>query len=90
MKRKWNGIRVAMSVSAAICWWGILYPELTMTSDTYAVVSEHGTVQEAEDMIEWNSREDIYQTLLETDGSRIRFRSKLLMQIESWMKQAKE
>lgn len=90
MKRKWYGIRVAMSVSAAICWWGILYPELTMTSDTYAVVSECGTVQEEEDMIEWNSREDIYQTLLKTDGSRIRFRSKLLMQIETWMKQVKE
>lgn len=89
MKRKWTGIRVALSISAAICWWGILYPELTMTADTYAVVGECGTVQDDEDMIEWNSDNDIYQMLLESDGSKIRFRSKFFMQIEAWVKQRK-
>lgn len=89
MKRKWTGIRVALSISAAICWWGVLYPELTMTSDTYAVVCERSTVQGDEDMVEWNSDKDIYQTLLQSEGSRIHFRSKLLMQIEAWMKQMK-
>lgn len=90
MKRRWTGIRVALSICAAICWWGVLYPELTMTPDTYTVVRENGAVQTDGDMIDWDSDEDIYQAVLKADGNRIRFRSKLLMRLEAFMDQLKE
>lgn len=83
MKRKWTGIRVVFGICAAFGWWGLLYPELTMTPDTYVVVCEDGTVQKEQNMIEWDFDDDIYWTLLSEDSSRIRFKSKLLTQVDA-------
>jgi hypothetical protein len=49
-----------------------------MTSDTYQVISEDGTIQETDDMIEWEFGDDIYRQILESDRSKIRFKSKIL------------
>lgn len=89
MKRKWTGIRVVLSICAAIGWWGALYPELTMTPDTYAVVWEDDAVQRIENMVEWDSDSDVYRAVLEADGSRIRLKSKLFTQIDALIKQLK-
>lgn len=62
----------------AMGWWGVLYPQLTMTPDTYRVVSEDGTVQNSSDVIEWDFDDTIYMEILNAGSSRIRFRSKLL------------
>lgn len=78
MKRKLSGIRVIGGICAAFCWWGLLYPELTMTPDTYEVFCEDEAVIPHNDMIEWDSEEDIYRMILETEGGRIRFKSRLL------------
>lgn len=85
MKRKWAGMRIVITICAAISWWGILYPELTMTPDTYKIVQEGEAVQSDENMIEWDSDSNMYQTILKTDGSRIRFKSKLFTQLEALM-----
>lgn len=60
-------------MAAAVIWWGALYPELTLISDTYEIVGEEQYLQ-AED--------DIHRILLETDKNKIRYRSWLLMQLE--------
>lgn len=62
----------------AMGWWGILYPQLTMTPDTYRVVSENGAVQKDYEVVEWDFDDSIYMEILNADSSRIRFRSKLL------------
>lgn len=73
-------VKIVAGVCAALGWWGVLYPELTMTPDTYAVISEE-TVQGSPEVIEWDFDSDIFWKLLETDGSRISFRSRLLQEL---------
>ncbi len=89
MNKKWTGIRAILSVCAAIGWWGLLYPELTMTPDTYAVVWEDEAVQAAGDVIEWESEEEIFRSILAADEDQIRFKSKFLIQLEALFKRLK-
>lgn len=88
MKKRVLGIRIFLCVCAALGWWGILYPELTLTPDTYVVIDEDGAVHRAQDMVEWNVDSDIYRILLESEG-RIHFKSKLLEQIDTLMEYLK-
>lgn len=79
--------RIFITVSAALGWWGVLYPELTMTQDTYRIVyedttaEENGYVQEAAEVVEWDFDNDIYEDVLGAQRSRIRLRSRLLMNL---------
>lgn len=78
MKRYIVGIRITACICAALGWWGVLYPELTMTPDTYRVVDESGSVQTESKVVEWDFDSDIYRQILNTDPGRLRFRSRLL------------
>lgn len=78
MKKRINVcVKAAISLCAALGWWGILYPELSMTPDTYQVILETDTVQEEAEVVEWDFDSDIYMEILNADRSQIRFRSKL-------------
>lgn len=66
---------------AAFGWWGVLYPQFALNQDTYAIVSQDGTVQSEDDVVEWESGDKIYMEILNADSSRIRFRSKLLKEV---------
>ena len=70
-------IRILLCICAAFGWWGFLYPELALTSDTYRVVDENGVVCESEEDGEWDPDDGIYWRMLGADSSQIRFRSKL-------------
>ncbi len=89
MKKKITGIRVVFSVCAALGWWGVLYPELTMTPDTYEVVWEEDAVQSEQNVLEWDSGMDVYHMVLEADGSRIHFKSRLLTEMENLVERLK-
>lgn len=82
-----TGIRISLCVCAALGWWGALYPELTMTPDTYRVVTEDGAVQIGEDVVEWDFDNPIYMEILNADRSRIRFRSRLFQTVSDCMEQ---
>lgn len=76
MKKNEIGIRLLCGVCAVFCWWGLLYPELTMTPDTYRVYGEQEAfVTDDED---WDSEKDVYRMFMETDRKQIRFKSRLL------------
>lgn len=75
MKKSEIGIRVLCGICAAFCWWGLLYPELTMTPDTYVVCQEDSSATDREDL---DFEKDIYRMFLETDREQIRFKSRLL------------
>ena len=68
---------------AALGWWGVLYPELTLTPDTYAIVGEEKAggeaVQKAEEVVKWDFSSDIYKKLLEAEAGQIQFKSRLLL-----------
>ena len=93
MKKSEIGIRVLCSICAAFCWWGFLYPELTMTPDTYCIIYEEtgapteSYIQEQAEMVEWKLDNDIYETVLGAERSQIRFRSRLLTNITAFCEQ---
>lgn len=76
-------VHILLCVCAAFGWWGLLYPELTMTPSTYHIVYEDGTVQERENMVEWDFEDDVYWEVLDADRSQIRFKSRLAMKINA-------
>ena len=89
-KNKWIlSIRFLLTVCAAYGWWGVLYPELTMTQDTYRIVMEDDAVQTEWEMIELEGDENIYEAILEADSSQVHFRSRLLVNIEALQKQGR-
>lgn len=78
MRKKWVGIRVIASMCAALGWWGLLYPELTLTPDTVKVSVEDkegncNTVPQ-----EWDFDSSLYLDLLNAGEGQIRIRSRLL------------
>lgn len=84
--------RIFVTACAALGWWGVLYPELTMTPDTYKIVCEDAIsqeyyVQEPGEVVEWELNGDIYETVLGADRSRLRFRSRLLMNMTALYEQ---
>ncbi|MCM1043877.1 MAG: hypothetical protein NC417_00050 [Candidatus Gastranaerophilales bacterium] len=70
-------ICIILCICAAFGWWGLLYPELALTSDTYRIVDENGVVCESEAQNEWGADGSIYWKLLGADDGQVRFRSKL-------------
>lgn len=76
MKRLKNGIRIIAATCAALGWWGLLFPGLTLTPDTVRVISED------EDKEVYP--ENLYLELLETDRDNIRFRSRLLTELNAF------
>lgn len=90
MKQIWNKLLVPLSVCAAFGWWGMLYPQLAMTPDTYRVVREDGTVQEASEVIEWDFEGSVYLKILDAAPGQVRFRSGILKSLaeclETWIK----
>lgn len=80
-------LRIVITLCAAYGWWGVLYPEFTMTPDTYRVVYEDSSVQENGEVVEYKFDDSIYETILKSDCSRIRFRSRLLVNLTALKEQ---
>jgi len=77
--------RMVCTLCVALGWWGMLYPDFTMTPDTYQVVWEE-TVQQEASMLEWDDQEEIYDLILKADSGQIRFKSRFLSRIEAILK----
>ena len=67
----WNRVRTLTFSIFAVAWWGILYPELCFTEETFeqVVVSE-----EFQEM----TKQEIYDSLLNASGDDIVIRSRFL------------
>ncbi len=82
---------VLLTLCACLGWWGVLYPQLSLTPDTYRIVEQDGTVQEGEDVIKWDFEGSIYAKILNADPGHVRFRSALLERLseclEYWKKE---
>ncbi len=90
MEKKKIKVRSLLCICAAFAWWGLLYPELAMTPDTYNVIYEEGEPQGQEDnasqdLTEWDFDSNLYMEVLEAGRSRIRFRSRLLTELGAFL-----
>lgn len=81
--KKRMAVRIVACICAAFAWWGMLYPELTLTPDTYVILDEDGAVHRERNVVEWDFDNEFYRELLEADSDKIRFKSKLLTQIDA-------
>lgn len=83
MKKMKNGIRILTVMCAALGWWGLFYPGLTLTPDTVSIICEDENgeeiTQENLDFFE----SGLYLELLGTDRGSIRFRSRLLTELNA-------
>lgn len=70
-------LRIVCCICAAFGWWGVLYPELTMTQDTYRIVDETGCEPAIEENQHWDLGREVYFKILEAEPGQIRFRSRL-------------
>lgn len=73
IKNKIN-LKLLMWVCAALGWWGIFYPEFTLTADTCRIVDESGNCIETEDY----GGIELYGEILQAGRGRIRLKSRLL------------
>lgn len=80
---KWIGLRIAVSLCAALGWWGLLYPELTLTPDTVTVSEESAKGESGRKTRNWCFDDNLYLDLLNADRDQITFRSRLLTDIGS-------
>ncbi len=79
-------LQIAVSMCAVMGWWGFLYPEFTLTSDTVKVITDSDTETSLSEDTSVSVRDDacpdldsaLYRELLTADRSQIVFRSKLL------------
>ena len=78
MKKKWFGIRMGLGICAALGWWGLLYPELTLTPGTVKVVYEDSQAQTNTQPQGWTLGSSLYWDILIAPSGKVTFRSKLL------------
>lgn len=83
MKKKWFGIRMGLGICATLGWWGLLYPELTLTPDTVRVVCDSAPDGEDTQGNEhtpqtWSFGSGLYWDILNASPGKITFRSRLL------------
>lgn len=77
-------LQISLVICAALGWWGLIYPELTLTPDTYQVFYRDKAVQQQQEVVEWDFDSTIYMDVLNADSSQIRFRSKLFEMLQNW------
>ncbi len=80
MEKKKYTLRVILSLCALLGWWGMLFPELTLTPDTIRVTDKTGAVVET-DMLSGNR---LYQELLQADPDDITYSFKFIETISSF------
>lgn len=79
-------LKMVCTLCVAIGWWGMLYPDFTMTPDTYQVVWKEDAVQQEQSMLEWDSEDEIYDLIMKADSGQIRFKSRLLEKLDAILK----
>jgi len=85
MKKGYRGLiknkinfRLLVWICAALGWWGIIYPEFTLTSDTCRIVDKDGNYVEMDACL---SGIELYEDILQAGRDNIRPRSRILSAI---------
>lgn len=78
MKTDFYKYRAVLILCAALGWWGLWFPELAVWSDAVVVREENASVQQEENVIEWETAQTLYRDLMQADRDQIQVRSRLL------------
>lgn len=78
MKTDFYKCRAVLILCAALGWWGLWFPELAVWSDAVVVREENASVQQEENVIEWETAQTLYRDLMQADRDQIQVRSRLL------------
>ena len=83
--KKWLVIRITTGICAVLGWWGLLYPQLSLTPDTVAVIpsAEGGTFEEQSP--KWDFDGSLYLDLLNAGPDQITFRFKIFKDLNSFL-----
>lgn len=84
MKKAKNIIRITTVVCAALGWWGLFFPGLTLTPDTVEIICEDENGAEIPPENRNDIPDGLYLELLGTDRDNIRFRSRLLTELNAF------
>lgn len=84
MSKKRLGLRITAGLCAALGWWGLLYPELTLTPDTVKVCMEQEDGESLSQPLKWSFDSSLFLDLLNADPDQISFRSRLFTDISSF------
>ena len=76
-------IRITAALCAVLGWWGLLYPDLTLPPDTVRIICREDGTEYASDR-DWSFDDNLYLELLGTDRDNIRFRSRLLTELNAF------
>lgn len=79
-------IRLVLCSCLYMCCWGVVYPELLITSDTCNVVCEDGAEEVVQKQAQRMTAEQLYQALQEAEQGQVRYRSRLLELLEKLWK----
>lgn len=82
MKTDIKVIKMVLCICAAFGWWGVLYPELAMTPDTYRIVREDLQDKATQKTADWDFDREIYFEILQADAVQVQFKSRLLMSLK--------
>ena len=83
MKKKLIGIRTGLGICAALGWWGLLYPELTLTPDTVKVVCEDSQTNTPARLQDWSFDNSLYWDIVNAPSDKVIFRSRLLTDLNA-------
>lgn len=80
-------IRSILIIAAALGWWGMWFPELTVWGGAVRVADQEYVYQSSdqEQIIDMNTVREIYSGLQQADRSQIKIKSKLLSAIEQYL-----
>lgn len=78
MKKNWLKFRAVLTMCAALGWWGLLYPELTLTPETVVVYELDSKGELTPITYDSLSGRTLYWELLSAENGSITYRSKLL------------
>ena len=76
-------IRIVTALCAALGWWGLLYPELTLTPDPVKLIAGAPDGSEVLQERDFDLNGSLYLELLNADRGSIRFRSRLLTELNA-------
>lgn len=85
MSKKRLGLRITAGLCAALGWWGLLYPELTLTPDTVKVCTEQEDGESCPQPLKWSFDSSLFLDLLNAGPDQISFRSRLFTDISSFL-----
>lgn len=83
MKKEPVKLRMIAALCAALGWWGLLYPEFTLTPDTVRVVCETEDGAEETATFDQSFGNSLYLELLGADRGSIRLRSRLFAELNA-------